>query len=324
MKYTIAILIILLSNPAQSLEKIHTPALDVLFIIDNSPSIKRDGGDNWNIPFLFANNADFFIKQLSDIKFLDYRIGVAGSSAPPKIENKVEIFRYGSHLARCVNETGDKAFYYVERSITHKESRCLMEMMNRITTIDGAPIEKFLSIPLLIPLNFHRSKAHLAAFATTDAEDQSDFSPEEAYRLLVTLKGGDKRKVHYSVLGSTSEKHPSGICESEHHNGAIPHKLIKMTDLSGGDFFNLCDFNYGRVLFEFAKRITKSVLTVSLDSLPNTDTLEVRYHNKGKESLIPRDPLTGWTYNEKDNVIHLSRHIPLEPGGEFKINYTPL
>lgn len=300
-----------------SIMQVYNPSIDILFIMDNSGSMRSEIKDQ-NIQNLFAMNADIFLKQLSDVNFIDYHIGVT----PPMPNGSL-----GSRpsLEECIIKQNNDYihFNYVRRSkIKSHEYECLNQMLNIGT--DGSVIETFLSIPIAISLfsnfeNFYRPQAHLGVFAITESDDQSHWTPEKAYEALVKLKGS-KEKVHFSATGTFEENFPE-ICEVENFKVPHYHKLFKMVELSGGLLFDLCDFNYGKFLVEFAQSLIESVLTVSLKSQPDENTIEVYYSHLGESMMIPNNSQKGWTYNEANNSILLSRNLQLESGGYFIIEY---
>ena len=312
------VLIFLFSGVAQSMrapiEQTYKPSIDVLFIMDNSASIKMGKNEDRNVQNLFAVNADIFVEQLSDVKFLDYNVGVvqAGLSEEKPI---------GS-LEECTMVDGGNArhFSHIRSGMPMKiKNQCLIEMM-KIEGI-GSANETFLDMPLITLLNsgnFHRPEAQLGIFAITNSDDQSSLNHEQAGKMLEAFKG-DKRKVQFSAAISTVEEHFSDVCQME-QSGQPPYKIPEVVNYFGGQLFELCDFNYGKVLFEFAQSLVESVLTVPLESSPNTGTIEVYYSYQGKSTMI----LNGWGYNRESNSVRLPRDLKVEPGGVFKIKYEPI
>ena len=326
----------------QFVESHYNPSVDILFIIDNSESMK-------NVQSLLAKNAELFIDQFLDTEFVDYHIAVTSSSTreeydennyshpdhdsqrsvPPKPSPKPKI-SMGS-LARCNELAGEQNYNYsnyVDRK-TPKNDECLMEMMK--VGIDGYIKEDFLSIPMLTLVesaltrhhfSFYRPEAHLAIFVITDTHDQSGFSIEKSYGFLLDLKKGDKNKIHYAIGIITFQVFQYSCMRDR---DVIPHKLMEMVELFGprGFQFELCQFDYGKSLAHFANHLIESVLTVPLDFLPDVSTIEVYYDHKGGSQRIPNGA-NGWAYNTGSNAIRLSRDVHLEQtGGQFNIKYKP-
>lgn len=319
-------LIFLFSGIAQSAEKtiieqIYIPKLDVVFIMDDSLSMQPRQGEI-DVQKLLAANSGVFINQLSKIKFLNYHIGVVSSSS--------------ASLKTCRGERNRK---YVTSKPSESKTKyeCLSEMM-QVNLSGGNAFEDFLMTPITAIFSnksyFYRSGAHLGIFAITNSDHsygigREVLDPQGAYEILLTLKKGDKNKVNYSAAISTVEEHPySRSCEME---SLLPssHKLSETVKLSGGQLFELCDFNYGKVLFEFAQSLVESVLTVPLKSLPlSSNTIEVYFEdrsllfgNSNDWTYLSDDY---WTYNEENNSIILSRDIDESSQFlRFKIKYEP-
>ena len=318
---------------SQSVTNNYNPNLDILFIIDNSGSMK-------DIQELLAKNAKLFINEFLDVGFIDYHIAVTTSSLTSGTRYHSHIDRetleklrqavYGGSLSRCDDLAGNLGYdypNYVDRN-TPKADQCLSEMMNVGTF--GSDIENFFNIPSLIfsdlmlqgkyPL-FYRPEAHLVVFIITNGNDNSDFTPRMAYDSLLYIKG-DERKIHYAA-GIVNFQVLNYDCKKEDPPGP-PLKIMKMVGFFGsrGYWFNLCRFNYGKILSGFANHLLDSVLTLPLDRIPDIDTLEVSYNYKGKKQVIPSE---GWSYDVENNTIHLSRDIQLnQAGGEFDVKYELL
>ncbi len=268
------------------------PAVDILFIIDDSGSMNV-------FQQKLAENAKLFTEIFLNTKFIDYHIGVTTSS----------LFDGGSVApgGRLHNVNG---FTYVDR-LTPDGDLILSEML-RVGT-SGSASEEFLSIhmkaftePVLSGSNlgFYRKEAQLAIFVITDTEDQSAFSAQVAYDFLRDLKDKDERKIHYAA----ALVHVENSCKS--FENMDPIKLRTIIDLfqERGYRFSLCQPNYGEDLARIATRLIRSASTIYLDQLPDVTTLEVYY---GDQRLL-NDPLKGWVYDPDRNAIILAAGIEID------------
>ena len=315
-----------------SVRSSYNPSVDILFIIDNSSSTEK-------IQELMAKNSELFINKFLDTGIIDYRIAVTSSTTNATLgrdsENRnapsvaLTSKTFMGSLSRC-NDLAKEQNYeyhsYVERT-TPKAHECLKEMME--LGVEGNDIEHFFDIPNMTLLgkqssksDFYRPKAHLAIFIITDSFDQSGIESEDFYGFLLNLKQGDESRIHYAAVIITLDVIQYG-CKKEE---SPPTKLQEVVDLFGsqGYQFNLCQFNYGKSLAEFASHLVDSALTVPLDRLPDVGTIEVYYEYGENSRLIPNGS-RGWIYNVEDNTIHLSRDIQLEEfGGKFSVRYNPI
>ena len=305
----------------RNVESIYNPAVDILFIIDDSGSM-RDKQE------LLAKNAEMFISHFLNVGFIDYHIGVTTSSH----KDRISVAGDGK-LNRCRELEGqyrkEKYFNYVDKK-THRGEECLAEMMKVGT--GGAGDEQFLSIPHMVfsgPVfknyntDFYRPSAHLAIFVITDAIDQSKVKPENAYKFLVDLKDGAEQKLHYAI-GTVTFKMPS--CSLDNKTQGPNKKLKKMVSFFGlrGYQFNLCQSDYGEDLAQFATHLVESVLTIPFSSLPDISSIEVYYEYAEGIQTIPNGP-QGWSYDADNNTINLSKDIQLEgEEGKFQVKFQPL
>ncbi len=320
----------------QFVESHYNPSVDILFIIDDSKSMR-------DIQDLLAKNAELFIDQFLDTRVVDYHIAVTSSSIVKTDKNRIRSYDvgggswspppkvYGGLLTRCdklAEEQGYDYPNYVERKFP-RAGECLKEMMEVGTTGNGSG--HFLNIPLLVlsgtmlakNSSFYRPEAHLAVFVITDTRDDSKLVSEVSYQFLLDLKEGNWNKLHFA-LGIVDFQIPQYSCERDDPDPSF--KLMEMVKLFGprGFQFELCQFGYGKDLARFANHLVDSVLTVPLEDLPDVDTIEVYYVHEDGSQWIPNSP-RGWVYDVKKNAIHLSRNIHLEQTeGQFSIKYKPI
>ena len=311
----------------------HNPAVDILFIIDNSGSMRE-------FQDLLSKNAQLFIDEFLDTEFIDYHIAVTTSSAgnpfsrggAPEGAGVITVLPVlkDGELAVCESLAKESDYNYsdyIDRK-TPRAGECLKEMMQ--VGADSMTHEQFLNIPAMALSgqdyenpSFYRHHAHLAIIVITDSFDQSKVTPEESYSFLSSLKNGDETKLHYAA-GLVTFDVRQYECRSEEKP---PVDLIKMVKLFGhrGYQFNLCQFDYGKHVARFASHLVDSALVISLDYLPDVKTIEVYYNYKESNQLIPRG-FGGWSYSPENNIIYLSKNIQLEKavGGRFEVKYEPL
>ena len=311
----------------ESVTDIYTPAVDILFIIDNSGSMS-------DIQELLSRNAQLFIDEFLDTELIDYHIAVATSTAgsPSSPGPMRRGISYNGpkdgELTVCKNladKTGYNYLNYVDRN-TPRANECLKEMME--VGDDSQTNEQFFNIPDLVLSRqnpsekspFYRHHAHLAIFIITDSFDQSKITAKDFYYFLLNLKGDNEQKLHYAA-GIVTLPLPQYKCVSE--RSGLPPGFIELAKLLGNRsyIFNICQFDFGKDMARFASHLVDSTLVTPLNSIPDIPTLEVWYNYKGGSQLIPKGP-EGWSYNTKNNTIHLSRDIELEKtGGRFDIRY---
>ncbi len=207
----------------KAIEGTYYPAVDILFIIDDSTSM--DGEQR-----ILARNAEKFINRFLSVEFIDYHIAVTTSS-----EHNNDSVAADGRLNRCYRLGRRYEWYdysnYVHKG-TYKAAKCLKEMM--MVGHSGSAGEHFINIPHLVlsgatfynfNSDFYRSNAHLAIFVLTDSYDQSDMEPEESYKFLSDLKDGNENKIHYALGTVTVE---AGECKRDGVSSSYGPRLERM------------------------------------------------------------------------------------------------
>jgi hypothetical protein len=183
------------------------PQVDILFVVDNSDSM-RTAQEN------LVNNVSSFANAIGNNKMIDYHIGVV-SVWDYSPEFKADDFGIGE--LRTVKDGHGKRF------VTRNESAAILKSSLSIgvkALKDGGPQHEEIYAPLAAALDksgngapndgFFRREAQLVVIFLTDADEQPDtkifpggtrLSNEDMYDKLVSFKGGDKTKISaYGVL----------------------------------------------------------------------------------------------------------------------------
>ena len=304
----------------KNIESTYNPSVDILFIID-------DSGSMTSIQGVLAKNAKVFVSHFLDVSFINYHVGVTTSSI-----GSDSSLAGGGRLNRCreLEKYGKSYKYsvYVDKK-TYKAGDCLREMLK--VGDDGDDTEYFLNIPELVfsedlqdhNAGFYRPDAHLAVFIITDTDDYSTADVSDAYKFLLSLKGGDENKLHYALGHVIFPR--KYTCTREGPPG--DRKLKETVGLFGprGYEFDICQFDYGKHLAKFATHLVQSVSTISLDSVPDISSIEVYYEYAGGGVQNIPNGSQGWSYDVDNNAINLSPDIQLDSGeGKFRIRYQVL
>jgi len=181
------------------------PQVDILFVTDNSESMKSAQAN-------LVRNIDKFADGINRNKMIDYHIGVVSTwdSTPDFAKNKKDQYDIGD--LRFIKDSKNQS--YNKRYVTRDEKNLLASTLD----IGVAPLaqggpqhEEFFS-PLIAAMDkagngksndgFFRPEAQLVVIFMTDADDSnSNISVEEMDRKLVDFKGGRRDKLSvYGVL----------------------------------------------------------------------------------------------------------------------------
>lgn len=176
------------------------PQVDILFVIDNSDSMRSAEAN-------LVRNIDRFADGIVKNKMIDYHIGVVSTwdSSERYAKAKKDAYQIGD--LRFLKDSNEKPFN--QRFLTRKEDKSLLASTLKIGVLsyaDGGPeVEEFFS-PLAAALDksargatndgFFRENAQLVVVFMTDADDStSQLTPEQMARKLVDFKGGRADKV---------------------------------------------------------------------------------------------------------------------------------
>lgn len=286
-------------------EKINfRPAVDVLFVIDDSGSM---GVHQKNL----VTNIEKFTSGIENDFLLDYHFGVITST----VGNAEDPLAADGHLIGPP--------FFIDRTTPY--GAMLLTRNLRVGTHGSAtemffePVRMALTPPVVNKENagFYRPEAALAVIFITDAEEQSkNFSPEQFYQFLVGLKGRrDLVLLYAAIVPSTDEKCPRDDSQT-------PVRLEQLLQIGNGLGFNLCDPDYGEKLRGISNDLLDRVGRVLLlRRAPAVGTIEVRFGTQ----VIPNDPLKGWTFDPLRNAVVFSRSIEFSeqpPGTEVEVSYN--
>ncbi len=278
------------------------PALDVLFVIDDSFSMD-DHQQN------LKANISKFADALVRIKYLDYHVGVISSSAT--------VPYFGGAVSCCGMLEG--AVRYVDRSTPDGIG---ILARNLVVGTEGDGTEKFfdpvyfaLTEPNLSGYNagFYRSYATLAVIFVTDTEDQSvQLNSTSFHQFLLSLKGNpEKILIAAANIGDAniSTCLPNETDEINGYNG-----LDDFLKLTSAITFSLCD-NFGEKFADLGEKIVAKSQTMHLQHTPVPGTIKIKLD--GIE--LPSDARLGWTYNANSNSIEFGTGIQWDsyPEGVF-------
>jgi hypothetical protein len=277
------------------------PALDILFIIDDSGSM---GEHQQNL----SANIGLFTDAIVKTKFLDYHIGVITSTAQAGMS-----FGFGGNgSANCCGKLAGSP-NYVERS-TPNGIQALQA--NLLVGTNGDSREAFFD-PLVMALSpqlavgankgFLRKDAYLALVFITDTDDQSQANDvKSTLDFLKAIKGSlDKVLVGAayipdSELGSAAD----GKCPGESEVQSLDNlpQFFKQTNALT---FSLCAPDYGAKLVDLGELIATKAKTMYLQKIPKRGTIKITIGT----DVLPNDSKTGWTYNPALNGIEFGPNI---------------
>lgn len=277
------------------------PALDVLFVIDDSGSM-----DPHQINL--KDNISKFADSIVRIKYLDYHVGVISSSTNSS---------YYTPNSCCGMLEG--AVRYVER-LTPNGISVLAQNLLVGTNGDGTekffdPVYMALTEPNLSGYNagFYRDYATLAVIFVTDSEDQSTLqSATSLHTFLLSLKKNPEKLIVASAY--ISDKNLATCPSQEDIEINSLDGLEVFFGLTNAITFSLCD-NFGEKLADLGEKIVAKSQSMYLQQTPVPGTMKISLDGVP----LPSDSQFGWTYNANNNSIEFGSGIDWDsyPVGVF-------
>ena len=273
--------------------KISKPQLDVLFVIDNSGSMR---GHQNNLRRQMMG----FIDALREFNSLDFHMGVITTDS----------------------------YKFVAPYVTH-ESHDLISKVEQMVNVgtSGDYTEKVFD-PLMGSLNsseqrgFYRKDALLNIIFVTDADDQSaTYDSLSAYEGLLSFKNRNPDKI--SVVGVYIPEGEKTRIGCDRDGVSAPKRLGNFLKLTQGWGVSLCDDNFGP---EFKRRTLELVeklrhIVIPLEFPPDLETLKIFYGGK----LVPKN--VNWSYNPEKVALEIfvEGKLPEVKAGEgFTVKYRPV
>jgi hypothetical protein len=311
-------------------EDLPEPKVNILFVVDNSGSMK---------PYQtkMAQNIALFAEAFFDNVRVDYRIGVVPVYDSKYLDDQTV---YPKNGLRKMNPLGQlvplKGLSSDQLFIT-RETANPKEVLKETVMIGtqwGPEAEESFSPVLAVTdetinatynQGFYQSDAYLAVIFLTDADDVTPgLSAEDFYQQLVNLKHGDRSKVLIAAA-LPSLANNSDSCKKD-GRGPI-QSFPALLAASAGISADLCSAKFGEKLSEFGNQLVQRVATQTkqLAYTPDITTLKVTFGSDAHpdEQILerPRD----YTFNPETNKITLNPYLKLNriEGAKLRISAKP-
>jgi len=324
-----------------------TPELDVLFVVDNSISMRHH-------QVKLAQNINEFVKAFTSNAAIDFHIGViAIYDSDVNHRDAVEAKHPLGHLIPLQDPNPNAAPgtpYMVNGKLQNFVSNdpkssgfvdpaSIVPVLSKTLLLGEdpgpqyeemfSPVEAFFTPALLNGVNkgFYRPEAHLLIVWITDANDSTiGISAESMFRFLVDLKGGRRDLLHlYAIISPVNE-----LCPKD--QAGPPYKFNLLAAHSDGTILSLCSPTYGIELAKFSQTLKAQVgeQTIQLGRHPDAKNSTIKVTFGSQEIPLATAPNydEGWSYDPDPNVeqIKIGGNLKLKPeaGAKINIDFLPV
>lgn len=302
------------------------PQVDILFVIDNSESMK-DEQDR-----LRAGIASF-VNGMGENSVIDYRVGVvtvhdSRSCGRMRNEKLVECYPVGQ-LQPLKNEAGVAgAPGFISRGEGSANILKATLDVGAKPYAEGGPEFEEMFSPVLSALSpdmnaranggFIRKNSQVVVIFVSDENDSSDISVEEfipSVQALLShpaerINGADRLKM-YGVLALDG-------CPRQSF-AVSPKRIVRAVQETQGRVFRICDSSFGKSLSTIGSDIRERLMqsSIQLNARPDHSTLKVFY---GEAELVKGK---NWTYNPSTNRIEIKNNLNVQPkpGTKFRVQF---
>lgn len=300
------------------IQDVREPKVDILFVVDNSGSMKA-------YQEKMAKNIELFANEFFDTTRINYRIGVVPVYDSDYLNDET-VYRSGKRKMNPLGELvelkglpeseGQKPLFITRETPNPKE---VLKQTVVLGTQWGPEAEQSFSPVLAVTnptlnqqknANFYEKDAYLAVILLTDADDVTPgLSGSDLYEKLKTEKGGDGSKI---LIAAAIPR----TCPSQDAPGPVK-AIPDLINASGGMIADLCSDSFGAQLAKFGRYLVQRVSQrkVHLNFEPDISTMVVTHAPPG----TPREARAINVIEPKDyrydavnrNVILLNPKYPI-------------
>ncbi len=274
-----------------------TPAVDILFVIDNSGSMLQEQQS-------IAQNFSSFINFTVGLN-IDYHIGVVTTDVSDADAGKL-VAPYIANIGpdASADPIGD-----------------FVAMVNVGT--DGSATEKGLAAsvlavtePLVSTANggFLRPDALLSVIYVSDEDDFSEGDVSDYVDGLLSAKGYDSQ----AVIASAIAGEPPAGCDANGNSASSGDRYYDISLALEGLFESICTPDWSTTMEEIGIGTFSALTRFTLTRIPDEATIVVLVNGVP----IPADELNGWEYNEENNSISFNGTSVPDAGATVEISYT--
>ncbi|HNH49287.1 MAG TPA: hypothetical protein PKY30_19730 [Myxococcota bacterium] len=280
-----------------AITQVTIPAVDVLWVIDNSCSMAEE-------QTALRDNFDDFMKYFTD-SGLDYHVGVVSTDMDNRNERGKLILDNGSD--RYIDSSYDRA----DAVASFRQRAALGTNGSSDERGKDAAYTALTTEKDRTNVGFYRDDASLSIITISDEIDYSQVTTTEFVNFLTGLKAGTDNVVTYSsIVGLTN----NDCSTAERGTG-----YLEVTRQVGGIEWSICTSDWAGLLEELGLQAAGLKREFYLSLAPVEDSIKVKV--KGDDTYDPGSDT--WTYDPARNSVKFDAYIPA-PLSVVEVTYLPL
>jgi len=283
--------------------QVTVPAVDVLFVVDNSGSMQEEQ-DN------LRANFEGFMRYFTD-SGLDYHVGVVSTD----MDNRNQSGKL--QLDDSSNDRYIDSSYDAATAVASFKQRANLGIMGSYDERGkDAAYTALTTEANSTNSGFYREEAVLSIVVISDEIDSSrKISTQEFISWENGLKAEDDQTWFSAIVGPK----PRG-CSSGSGNAQQGTGYLEVVEGVGGIDFSICESDYSSVLEELGMQAAGLKREFFLTEVPLEETIKVSVTTDGDTQKFEDDK---WTYDGVRNSVTFSSFVP-EPLAVVNISYTRL
>lgn len=161
---------------------------------------------------------------------------------------------------------------------------------------------------------FLREDSFLTMIIISDANEDDRMTSQAYYSFFTGLKPG----APYQVTISSIVGDVPGGCRSDTGDAEPGEQYVELSQMTRGFTESICASDFSETLGRIGKNLDEYIRSFPLSKVPHPKfEIVVKVNSR----IIPRDPVSGWTYNSVLNVIQFPGSYHPKPGDRVEITY---
>ena len=247
-----------METQVDNITQVTVPAVDVLWVIDNSGSMSEEQSN-------LRDNFDDFMRYFTD-SGLDYHVGVVSTDMDDRNESG-QLIQDDSKRDRYIDTS-----YNGQDAVNSFKERANLGIRGSSNECGRDAAFAALTEPLVNGVNkgFYRDDAVLSIIVISDERDWSrDVSRQEFANWMTALKPEDDMTWFSAIVG------PNGGCSSRNGNAEEGTDYLRLVETIGGISYSICEEDWSSVLEELGMQAAGLKREFFLSLVPVEETIEV-------------------------------------------------